>query len=242
MPQAARVQAVVTRGVRDELRFELRRRRKAVAGRIRVRRAARQHVPRDVRSGQERGDRIVADPTAGTDEAVAVVLGEVVRVDEPEDGRAVHVHDARRVILRDRVVVDRDVARPAGQQEKIAAAAPVLAVDVGEHVVAHRNRLRLPARMIVVVTEDVDARCTVTHHVPLEVDVIHGAPRAAAVLVTDGEHDREPRLPALPVVLQGVTNDRDASRVLQLDQVLDDPALVAPNGLLGELISADRDV
>jgi hypothetical protein len=146
------------------------------------------------------------------------------------------------MILGDRVVVDRDVARPAGQQEKIAAAAPVLAVDVGEHVVAHRDRLRLLARMVVVVAEDVDARRAVTHHVPLEVDVIDGAPRTAAILVTDGEHHREPRLPALPVVFQGVTNDRNASRVLQLDQVLDDPVLAPPFSLLGELISADRDV
>jgi len=38
-------------------------------------------------------------------------------------------------ILNDRVVIDRDVARAAGQRQKVAVATPVLAVDIGEEIV-----------------------------------------------------------------------------------------------------------
>ena len=80
------------------------------------------------------------------------------------------------------------------------------------------------------------------HDVLFEAHVRDDAPRAAAVLVAHGDHDGVARLAALPVVVERVAHDRHVARVLQLEEILDDPVLAAPRGLLRELVVGDRDV
>jgi hypothetical protein len=124
------------------------------------------------------------------------------------------------VPLNNGVVVDRDVARPVRHRHEVAAAAPNLTVDVIEQVVANQDRLRLLARVVVVPAQNLDACGAVTQYVLLERDVIDLAPGALAVLVPHREDDREPRLPAFPVVFKDIARDHHAPRVLELDQVL----------------------
>src|SRR5262249_47079317 len=136
--------------------------------------------------------------------------------------------DPLAVVGDDGVVVDGDVARAAGERQEVAVAAPRTAVDICEEIVADDDRLRLLARVVVVVAENTHAGPTVAHRVLLDRDVVALAPRTVAVLIADREEDRVARLAALPVVVERIADDRDPARVLQLEDVLHHPVLIAP--------------
>jgi hypothetical protein len=67
-------------------------------------------------------------------------------------------------------------------------------------------------RVAVVVAEQVDTRCDVSHHVVLETYVLDDAPCTAAVRVARREHDCVSGLRVLPVVLEDVVLDDHSSR------------------------------
>src|SRR5256885_15642244 len=98
------------------------------------------------------------------------------------DLRAFDLKEARAVLLHNRVPVDGEVFRSARDREGIAAAAPLLIVDVGERVGADDNRSRLTARVRVVGSENLGHAAAVPHEIVLEDDVTHLAPWACSVL------------------------------------------------------------
>ena len=141
------------------------------------------HVRDDLRRWEECRDRVVARRMIGTDDAVVIVSRDVVRKRESEHRGPLDQHESVRMLLHERVVIDNDVARASEQHERVAVAAPVLLVNIGEDVVANRDRAGLPTRVIVVEPENRDAGGTVLNHVVFERDVLHLAPRTASVAV-----------------------------------------------------------
>ena len=178
----------------------------------------------------------------GANHAVGILACHIIREHEAENGWAVHGQDPVRLVLNHRVVIDGDVARAAEQHQEIAVPAPVPAVDVGEEVVADRDRSRLLARMHVVEPENRQARGAVPYDVVLERDLCDLAPGAAAVLVPDREENGKAGLSRLPVVVERVVVNRHAARVFQFEQVLHGPVLGAPRGLLRDRVAGDRDI
>ena len=130
------------------------------------------------------------------------VTNQVVGKREADDRRAVNLQNAVGVVLDDGVVIHDDVARAAAQPHEVAVAAPFLAIDVVEQIVPDRDRARLLARVLIVVSEDRDARGAVAQDVVLEGDLFDLAPGAPAVLIADGEQDGEAHLRLQPVVLE----------------------------------------
>jgi hypothetical protein len=152
------------------------------------------------------------------------VQDDVVLEDEAAVRRVIARPD-QRVRLERRVVIDGDVGHPVQQLEQ-AAVAPG-AADVLEQVVVDGDAAGAPARVVVVAPEHVDARGDVANHVVGEHHVLDHRPRRLAVLVARGEEHREAVLAVRPVVLEQVAVDDDAAGVLQLEQVLDRPRLLA---------------
>src|SRR5438067_10933393 len=159
---------------------------------------------------------------------VVVVTRDVVRERQAEHPWTVGEDDAVRMLLHDRVVIDRDVARASNQEERIPVASPILLVDIGQHVVANRDVARLLTGVIVLEPENRKPAACMLEQVVFEYDVLDLTPRAAAVLVANREEDADARLPARPVELNDVVTDRDPARVFQFDQVLDGPPLIPP--------------
>src|SRR5918995_478444 len=77
--------------------------------------------------------------------------------------------------------------------------------------------------MNVIVTENIEAGRDVPDHVVSKDHVFDDRPRRVAVLVADGEENREAILRVRPVVFEQIALNQYSTRILQLEQVLDRP-------------------
>ena len=146
----------------------------------------------------------------------------------------------------DGVVPERDVLRRVAENGEPAVGGMVGQVvrgaDVVDQVVLDRDVLGLQRRVDVVPARDVEHRGEVPDDVAPNGDVPRHRPRRAAALIARREQDGVARLTRRPVVLDGVAFDQDILGVLELEQVLDRPALRHPRERPADQVAAHRDV
>src|SRR5207249_5277838 len=78
--------------------------------------------------------------------------------------------------------------------------------------------------------------------VPPERHILDGRPRRRAVLIARGEEHGPALLLRFPGVFEDVPFDQHAARVLELQQVLDDPARPLPGQWLANVVPADLNI
>ena len=83
-------------------------------------------------------------------------------------------------------MIDRDLARPSADLKEIAVASPCLAVDALEQVVGNRDAVGLPAGIIVVDAEHLNACGNVAHQVALKDNVLAVAAEISRRIGYDG--------------------------------------------------------
>ena len=83
--------------------------------------------------------------------------------------------------------------------------------------------VRLLAREVVVIPEDVEAGPSMSQDVVLESHMVDLRPRGCPILVPHGEEDREAALGVRPIVLEHVSFDGHPAGVLQFEEVLHAP-------------------